>query len=392
MANEDGNTVPNSIANSDRLRRYQQILADFSRMVAESTDIPSLLQLAVVQAARGIGIKHSKVMQYRSGKGDLLVVAGVGWLPGVVGQTTFGADVESAPGLTLQTRQALVVYDVVAEPGLRNPPTLRQHGIVSLLNVPVAVDGIVWGVLEVDSDTPRHFGSDDVSFLLTIANTLGLALQSRIAIQQTAEEAAAAAANVASHKVLLRELEHRFKNDFQLIQGLLAMQLRKQRGEDLRRDIRHLMDRIAAIGLAHDQLSPSGAHGVIDLFDYLQALCGSFNQRREGVQVKSVVARVKLPHERAIPLGLVVNELVTNALKHAYPADISGVIRVTFDRTPMGEGVLCVSDDGVGMGPPRKGSSGTDLVTRLVRQIGGQVEQMEQVRGSGFCIRFPMAN
>ena len=57
---------------------------------------------------------------------------------------------------------------------------------------------------------------------------------------------------------------------------------------------------------------------------------------------------------------------------------------------PEGEGVLCVRDDGSGMGPPREGSSGTDLVKGLVQQIGGQLEQVRQEKGTGFQIRFPI--
>jgi two-component system, sensor histidine kinase PdtaS len=68
------------------------------------------------------------------------------------------------------------------------------------------------------------------------------------------------------------------------------------------------------------------------------------------------LAPLRLPHERAVPLGLIVNELVTNALKHAYPEGTGGVVRVAFALTHEGEGALFVSDDGTGMGPPREGS------------------------------------
>ena len=374
----------------DRFKRYQQILADFSRMVADSSDMPALLQLTAVQAARGIGIKHTKVLQHRPALGDLLVVAGLGWRPGVVGRTTFGADPGSVPGQTLQTRQPLIIYDYVSEPDLRISPVMKEHGIVSLLNVPVAIDGIVWGVLEVDSDTPRHFGQNDTLFLLTMANILGLSLHSRMAVQRSMQEALDAANALATQKTLLRELEHRFKNDFQLIQSLLMAQGRNKGNEALRRNLHQIMDRVAAIGIAYDQLSPAGARGIVELADYLRALCGSLNQRKEGIQIEMDVAPLRLPHERAVPLGLIVNELVTNALKHAYPEGAGGIVRVAFALTPDGEGTLCVSDDGTGMGPPREGSLGTDLVVRLVEQIGGQLEQMRQERGTGFCVRFPL--
>jgi two-component system, sensor histidine kinase PdtaS len=200
-------------------------------------------------------------LQYRPAMGDLLTVAGLGWRPGVVGHATFGADPGSVPGQTLQTRQPLIVYDIVSEPDLRMSAVLSEHGIISLLNVPIAVDGIVWGVLEVDSDTPRHFGQNDALFLLTMANILGLSLQGRIALQRGIQEAIDAAVALATQKTLLRELEHRFKNDFQLIQALLMVQGRKNADEGLRRNLRQLMDRVAAIGMAHDQLSPTDAWG-----------------------------------------------------------------------------------------------------------------------------------
>jgi two-component sensor histidine kinase len=378
------------LGSSDRFQRYQQILADFSRMVADSSDIPALLQLTAVQAARGIGINHTKVLQHRPALGDLLVVAGLGWRPGVVGHATFGADPGSVPGQTLQTRQPLIIYDFVSEPDLRISPVMREHGITSLLNVPIAIDGNVWGVLEVDSVTPRHFGQNDTIFLLTMANILGLSLHSRMALQRSMQEAVDAAVALATQKTLLRELEHRFKNDFQLIQSLLMAQGRNNANEGLRRNLRQVMDRVAAIGIAYDQLSPTGAGGIVELADYLRALCGSLSQRKEGIQIEMDLAPLRLPHERAVPLGLIVNELVTNALKHAYPEGAGGVVTVTFAVTPEGEGALFVRDDGTGMGPPREGSLGTDLVTRLVQQIGGQLEQMRQERGTGFCIRFPL--
>jgi two-component system, sensor histidine kinase PdtaS len=187
-----------------RFERYQEILADFSRMVADSSDVSALLQLTAVQAARGIGIGHTKVLQHRPAFGDLLTVAGLGWRPGVVGHATFGADPGSVPGQTLQTRQPLIIYDMGSEPDLRNSAVLREHGIISLLNVPIAVDGIVWGVLEVDSDTPRHFGQSDALFLLTMANILGLSLHGRIALQRSRQEAIDAAGAVATQKTLLR--------------------------------------------------------------------------------------------------------------------------------------------------------------------------------------------
>lgn len=373
-----------------RLRRYGEILNDFGRMTSESSEVDRLVQLACLQAARGIGIRHTKVLRYRPEAGDLLVVAGVGWGPGVVGHVSLGTDLASPPGQALQTRLPNIVEDLPNDGEYRYSGLLRDHGIVSLLNVPVTVDGYVWGVLEVDSQEPRHFGQDDVRFLSAMGHTLGLALRGRIGEQQVVGAAADAARALARERMLRGELQHRSKNDLQLVLSLLVMQRRRLHDEQARRMLGHVLDRIAAIGVAHDQLNPESHTGLIDLADYLQALCGNLSQRRDGVAIETSVESAEMPHSRAVPLGLVVNELVTNALKHAFPQGRGGVIRVEFHVAPPGEGRLSVQDDGVGMGPPRPGSSGTELVRRLVQQVGGRLEAMKQAQGTGFCVFFPL--
>src|SRR3954465_15276809 len=88
---------------------YQQALATFTRILCEAETAPRLLQNAVAQVARITHIKHVKALRYRADQGDLLVEAGIGWHPGVVGHVTFAADRGSAPGRSLQTGQPVVV-------------------------------------------------------------------------------------------------------------------------------------------------------------------------------------------------------------------------------------------------------------------------------------------
>ncbi|MGI4801514.1 MAG: sensor histidine kinase, partial [Janthinobacterium lividum] len=364
-----------------RTRRYAEILTDFAHVAPDTSDTDHLLQLTCVQAARGIGISHSKVLRYRPEAGDLLMVAGVGWKPGVVGSTSLGTDVASLPGRAFQTGQAVIVEDTQNNPEFRYPPVLREHGIASALNVPIVNGGVIWGVAEVDSETPRHFGADDVQFLCGLANILGLALQARMRLQRATEAEATTALALIQERTLLEELRHRSRNDLQLILSMLILQRRKQTDEQAKRGFSHIMDRVTAIGLAHDQLTPGGGPLKVELADYLQALCGNLRQRRENVEIKTSLVPSEMPHERAVPLGLIVNELATNALKHAFSESRSGTINVSFETTPKGEGVLQVCDDGAGMGPPRPGSSGTELVKRLVQQVGGNLEQLDMEPG-----------
>jgi two-component sensor histidine kinase len=99
---------------------------------------------------------------------------------------------------------------------------------------------------------------------------------------------------------------------------------------------------------------------------------------------------VELPHGEAVALALIVNELVTNALKYAFPDGRSGRIEVVFRTTRQGEGRLHVRDNGVGMGPPRAGSSGSELVGRLAQQLGGRIEPEDLPAGTGFAVCFPL--
>lgn len=377
----------------DRLRRYQEILNDFGRAASETRQFDQLLHLACVQAARGIDIRHTKAMRYRPTMGDLLVEAGVGWKPGVVGQTTLGIDVASPPGRALQSRQPVRIDDLPNDPDYRYSPTLKEHGIVSVLNVPVAVDGVVWGVLEVDSEAPRHFSHDDVHFLGAMAYILSFALKGILREKQAADVAARTIQDMERQKVLLRELAHRTKNDFQIIMSILLMQKGKQEDPEAIRGFKHAMDRVTAISMAHDHLSMRPDQPTIDIAAYLGALCGNLEHRGQSIRIDVRLETAELTHERAVSLGLITNELVTNAIKYAYPgyAFPNGrcTVRVTFaaDKAA-GEAVLTVSDEGIGIGPPRPGGSGLRLVHALAEQIGGSVHQEPVERGTAFHVRF----
>ena len=163
----------------ENVRRQQLILLDFARVSAETTDLERLLDLACHHAARATRVSHSKVLQYRSEKGDLLVIAGTGWRPGVVGHARLGTDMLSPPGRAYETRDCISIGNIKDDPAFRYSALLRDHGITSLLNAPIAIEGVVWGVLELDSTEPDAFDEDDQHFLTGFAIVLGLAVRHR---------------------------------------------------------------------------------------------------------------------------------------------------------------------------------------------------------------------
>jgi GAF domain-containing protein len=146
-----------------RLLDYQRALLAFGKTASEAAPPERLLQHACAQISRVTHVRHTKVLRYREDVGDLLIVAGIGWKPGVVGELALPADAASPPGRSIQTAAPVIIEDLADQNEFRVSPVLREHGIVSLLNVPVMIDGRSWGVLEIDGEEPRIFDDDDVS-------------------------------------------------------------------------------------------------------------------------------------------------------------------------------------------------------------------------------------
>jgi two-component sensor histidine kinase len=374
-----------------RMHDYQHALAALSRAASESLGAERLMHYVTAQVSRVTHIRRVKILQYRPDRGDLLVVAGVGWKPGVVGTVTLGIDSASPPGRAVQTAGPVMIEDLPNDPEFRLSGVLRDHGIVSVLNVPIMVDSRTWGVLEVDAETPRSFGDDDVVFLTTAANILGVAFRRYETERKALDQAAEHLEGRNRAEVLMRELQHRVKNNLQTIVAFLSLQRRRAETAESREKLASVMDRVHAIALAHDQLALRGDSGDVDFGDYLRALCANIDPHRDGVTIElDVRATFFLSLDRAVPAGLIVNELVTNSLKYAFD-DAGGLIRVSFTTAPdRGEANLVVEDNGRGIGEPREGGLGMTLIEAFTRQLGGKTGREEVEKGTRTKVCFPL--
>ena len=226
-----------------------------------------------------------------------------------------------------------------------------------MLNVPIFIDGSHWGVLEVDTVEKTAFEEFEVHSS-RCSNIIGLTLGSR-ASQAEVLKAAAETVNARGQtEILLRELQHRMKNNLQVIVSLLALQRRQAAGEEACERISSVMDRVLAIGLAQDQLTFKESASTVKMHDYLKALCANIDPRRPQIAIEVDADVAGIPLDRAVPVGLIVNELVTNSVKYAFDEE-GGIINVVFRvNATIGEGEVSVRDNGRGMGPPRKGALG----------------------------------
>jgi two-component sensor histidine kinase len=181
-------------------------------------------------------------------------------------------------------------------------------------------------------------------------------------------------------ELLLKEIHHRVKNNLQIISSLLLLQARYLADPQARTILVESQNRVRSIALVHEKLYQSTDLTHIELGEYVDVLVDSLFQTYDsGARGISIVVdvRARLTIDVAIPCGLIVNELVTNSLKHAFPRERPGTIRVAAQET--GDGIeLVVEDDGVGLPKhvdPQSGHSlGLDLVFTLARQIKAEVE------------------
>jgi PAS domain S-box-containing protein len=197
-------------------------------------------------------------------------------------------------------------------------------------------------------------------------------------------------------EVLLKEIHHRVKNNLQVISSMLNLQAMHLPDATARSMFAESQGRVQSIALVHESLYRSKDLSSVSFVDYLSSLVDSVfhTQSAPGRHVEALVEAedVHLPVAVAIPCGLIVNELVTNALKHAFPDGREGKIRVGLRRVGDGHIELSVADDGVGMPPDREPTTaptslGLDLVYTFAEQIEARVEVSSE-QGTRFRLTF----
>ncbi len=368
-----GTAEPELSIDALRLRvRQQELLADFGVLALKGTPFPQLLHEATCIVAQGLNAQFAKVLKYIPAENTFLVCAGVGWDPGVVGVATIGADTASPAGYALQTGKAVISNHLDIEERFRTPELLLQYGIRRAINVILEGDGSPFGVLEVDSRSEGEFHQSDIVFLQGVANILGMAIE-RQRIEVNLREA------VDRQQLLLREANHRVNNSLQIVAAMLHLQSSNTDSTDVRHELREAGSRIAAIARAHQRLYSSGKIETLDLGVYLTDVCKDLNASIPTCEIEVAAEEgIVTPTDRGITVVLLVNELVTNAIKHAYPGGRCK-IWVTLSRKADGTMLIGVRDEGVGLPPDFDIETGRRLGMRLVNAFTGQLQGKLQV-------------
>jgi PAS domain S-box-containing protein len=202
-------------------------------------------------------------------------------------------------------------------------------------------------------------------------------------------------ASLSEKEVLLREVHHRVKNNMQVVSSLLNLQSRRVRDPDVQEMFRESQRRIRSMALIHERLYQSSDLSRIEFSQYLRNLAShlfhSYQVSSNRVRLRLDTDAVFININTAIPCGLIVNELISNSLKHAFPEGRTGEVAVELRREPGDRYVIRVSDDGVGYPPGldfrNTETLGMQIVNTLVNQIDGAIE-FSREGGTVFAIRF----
>jgi two-component sensor histidine kinase len=351
------------------LRRQLTAFAQFTTRSLGERDIDALMLDACLRARAGLGMTHAKLLQYLPDRDRLLLRSGVGWKPGYVGQYEVSTDIETPIGRAFVLSEPVAVSDYVSANTYAYPTILLEHGCVASINVPLRTERGNFGVLEVDDTARRSFSPDDLHFLTGLGNTIARAVELRRALQ-AAEEA------VDKKQLLIREMNHRIKNNLSLVSAILHLQARQSPEKVVRDGLASAVTRINNMALVHDRLQLfSSSVTTISAASHFQELCEMLRSLLPGGVSLTLRCSGLIAGDNVEPLTLIANELITNAAKHAFRGRQSGEITLGYREEGAGWR-LWVHDNGIGkpaVVSEISASFGSQLIETLAARLNANV-------------------
>ena len=388
-----------------KLLCQQAAIATFGSFALRQSDLLKILSEAARVCADGLNVPFCKVCRYRAEEDDLLIEAGHGWQAGVVGHVVSRADGTSPQGRAFTTGQPSICNDLRKDNDFELPAFYAAHGIISTIDVVIKGSDRPYGVLEIDNDEQHDYDQHDIDFLTGFANVLAEAVDTsartellRATIEQMKVLVEEKDRLLDQRKVLAEELQHRVRNNLQLVYGMLSKQLADTPDEAGQRGIKAIARRVSTLAQVYEHLLGTGLMTrTTDFGAYLKSLGLNLAEIQANAEGKVTLTcdsdTLILDLDVVTALGIVVAELVTNSYDHAFPGK-KGTIVVSARR---GSGkddmaTMTISDNGNGFkAKPESKRHGLGLVRRLVEQVGGTT-MVDSDRGTVWTIRFPTPN
>jgi len=376
------------ITERKRVERQQRALYEISR-AANEANTPEELFAAVHRTIRSVTNARNFYIALHDPPTDTLSFP------------YFVDEVDANPG-SRRARRGLTEYvlrtggslycDEATDARLRKMGEIEQIGAPSpiWLGVPLMIGKHVLGVMVIqDYHDPHAFGPLDLQLLEFVSEQTAKSVERQEHVERLR-------ASLAEKGVLLKEIHHRVKNNMQVISSLLNLEAQQVVEGNTRKVLTESISRIRSMAMVHETLYQSDNMAGIEFGEYVRSLTAGLmrSMHRPGIAMSVNVEKVYLDIDKAIPCGLIVNELVSNALKHAFKDRREGNVEVSLRTVEKGKVELVVQDDGVGFPPEKQFNKmttmGMTLVTSLANQILGSIS-LESNNGSRFSLTFPLA-
>lgn len=377
------------LPNEEYARRFQYILELTAQLSREVRDLDALYEKILDFLGKTIDLVSASVQLLVEDR--LRIVAFRGFLEtGVVQELTFPLEDAFPNARVVLERQSIALDDIrEAAPHFDREAERYQSGhIRSWLGVPMMLGDRVIGVITVDRAKVDPFAEEEVQLVTTFAAHVAAAINNAQLYRDLARAAE-------TREFLLRELHHRVKNNMQLVSSILSLQGRSIEDARAREVLREIQLRVRSLGLVHEALHEAVEVGTIDLGSYLRSVVNSIlSEYSYDAPLAPVfdVETVKVGVDVSVPLGLIVGEMVLNAVKHAYPSNAGGPLLICL-RVDESEAYLSVADEGVGLPEgafdrePK--SFGMSLLITLSQQLQGNLS-VDNARGAAWSLVFPL--
>jgi PAS domain S-box-containing protein len=264
----------------------------------------------------------------------------------------------------------------------------------SLISSPIIAGDRVLGVITIqDYRSENKFSEQQIDLLTAVASQAAIALENSYLYSEVTR-------SLKDKEVLLKEIHHRVKNNLQVMSSLIKLQTRYLKDEDMLQIMRETGSRIQSMSIVHTKLYSTGDYENIDFAEYVRNLADNF-QTSYGFKLRNVRFKIDIEQtdfniDTAIPCGLIINELVSNSIKYAFPENQKGEILISLVRDTSNKYILTVSDNGIGADTGEKlrnsDTLGIQLVNLLSKQMNGKLEvNTSPGKGVQYVITFEQA-
>ncbi|MDA8174353.1 MAG: PAS domain S-box protein [Nitrospiraceae bacterium] len=294
----------------------------------------------------------------------------------------------------------IIAEDIPNNPDKRTE-MLRSMGIQAYACHPLVYHGKTIGTLSFGARDRAFFTQEEIGLMSTVTDQVATAIARKQAEDALKESNQKLKTALAEKEMLLKEVYHRTKNNMHVITNLIGLQARSINDKGAAAKTHELQSRIQAMALVHEKLYKSGDLSMLDLKDYItdlvKALTGSFLKGSRNIAIDLAVENAVVSIDAAIPCGLIINELISNSMKYAFPAALTDNTagKISVGLRPVGNAQieLRVADNGIGLPEGtdlRKASSlGLKIVYNLAMQLMGEVDiRSAPGRGTEFIITF----